>query len=164
MSDPKDIKVHEDVPTTALAPVTRQQTVALARNIAGDMPPNKCLFHCMSCGDSKTLEFEPDEMEALGDDVRSYGGPCWKCGYMTLVPKGELFSNQKSIDQMAREKRAMEYREQADVLVTRVKEEFIGAVGGMAPPPPEDPESAAPPGAENLPDADTVSVDDLKAR
>jgi len=153
VSDEKEIKVYSDVPTgSALALAhTPEQAQALARRIAGELPPDECEFHCVNCGQSKTLKFEPDEMEALDGDIRGYTGPCWSCGYMTLRPKDE-FVNGETISAAARKQRLAEYHEQADVLVNRVKQEVASVITGQAPRPEPAPTEPAPPGShvENL--------------
>ena len=171
MTDEKDIKVYSDIPTgTALATTSSpEQAQALARRIAGEIPPNQCEFHCISCGQSRTLEFDPDEMAALDNNVRSYAdtGKCWNCGFQTLRPKDEFIDGSESITAMAKKAKRAEFKEQADVLVDRVKEEIATFVGVPGPAPsqtPTDPAPDAPPGAhaENLPDAADVTLDDLK--
>jgi predicted RNA-binding Zn-ribbon protein involved in translation (DUF1610 family) len=43
-------------------------------------------FKCVTCGWSKMLRFDDDEIDLLHGNIRSYSGPCPECGSMTLVP------------------------------------------------------------------------------
>lgn len=166
----QEIKVYSDVPTgSALTVATSPEEVrALALRQAGVIPPNELEFHCMNCGDSKSLRFSKDEMDALDGDLRLYTGPCWKCGYQTLRPK-DSFTGGPTIMERHRQEKMADYKDQADVLVSRFKEEVVSTFLGGAPAgaaPPEVQEPAAPPGAQvdGLPDVDAVSVDGLTPR
>jgi hypothetical protein len=161
-----EIKVYSDVPKgSALAVTSPEQAQALARRMAGILPPDELEFHCMNCGESKTLKFEPEELEALNDDIRSYTGPCWSCHYQMLRPK-DAFTGEEPITVAAKKARTAEFKEQAviqaDVLADRMKQEVVSLLGGA---PAQATTEPAPPGAfDDLPDAAAVSVDDIKPR
>lgn len=107
-----------------------------------------------------TLKFDEEEMAALGDDLSNYTGPCPVCNFMTLVPMSKFTGS--SIQQMARENRQAEYKEQAKAFVDVVKEEITGG-GSIFDGAPPDP--TAPPGQhDDLPDADKIDETKLDPR
>ncbi len=50
---------------SALAPLPKdgREARALARRMAGEKPKDEMRFQCRSCGQDKTLKFDPDEIE-----------------------------------------------------------------------------------------------------
>ena len=166
----------EKRPATAIQKRTKEETQHALQRVAHGKAPNEEVYWCMSCGFAKdpndpskveypkglTLQFSPDEIEALGGDLTAYSGPCPCCEFMSLVPM-DKFTGQ-SIHQMARENREVENREMAKAFVDVVKEEIAGGSifsGGMADPT----ASAAPPGQhDHLRDADDVEDDDRRGR
>jgi hypothetical protein len=165
---------RSDVPETGTSIVKHDEARALAKKIAGEELPNECHFHCITCGWSKTLQFEEDEIEALGGDITGYGGPCPECSAMTLVPRASLMGDDVgSVYQQAKANRRAEFSEQADVFIDKVQER-VGAVmaGSTLEPRPEEVHDPAnvhdprPPSQreEDYPDADDVDTDDMKPR
>jgi hypothetical protein len=145
----------------------------LAAKIAGEELPDECRFHCITCGWNKTLKFEEDELQALGGDITAYGGPCASCGSMTLTPYAALMGDEvRTIYERAKKNRREEARENADVLVERLREEAVSMMGGstLQPTPEEahDPASVhdpRPPGQrDDLPDMADVDANTLKPR
>ncbi len=164
-------KIYDDVPTGSAIVKTTDRAQALARKMAGELPPNECRFHCITCGWSKTLQFEEDEIEALGGDITGYGGPCPECSSMTLVPYARLMGGDiKTINERARETRREEFKEQADVFVDRIKEEVAAVTTGTifdgAPKEPTAEETAGGTTTtrDEYPDADDVDTSDLRPR
>ena len=148
---------HPDVPETGVAlALSHKEATALALKMGGEPPPDECRFHCIMCGWNKTLKFEEAEIDALGGDITSYGGPCGGCSSMTLVPHDKLAgSDAQSILDQARANAREDAEIHADVLVERVKEEVSAAMrGGGAPKDPHD----------DLPDASEVDVSELTAK
>jgi len=168
MADEPDIK--PDVPMAIVR--SFDDVRALARRQHGELPPNECRFHCMTCGEDKSLEFDEDEMLALKGDPTQYRGPCWKCGRMTLHPYDNIQNGAfRSVNELARENKRREYGEAADVLFDKAKERigdmFIGMAGGSAAQtdgaaPPEPP--VAPAQRDDLPNADDVDISGMKPR
>lgn len=164
---------HPDVPETGVAIVKHDEARALARRIAGEEAPNECAFHCITCGWSKTLQFEDDEISALGGDITSYGGPCPKCGSMTLVPKAALMGDDVgTVYQRAKANRREEFEEQADVFIEQVQKKvgdiMSGSTLSQTPEEHVDPDNVHDPRPphmrDDLPSADSVDIDDLKPR
>lgn len=152
---------------------TSDETKALALKIAGEELPDECRFHCVTCGWNKTLKFEEAEIEALGGDITAYTGPCPECESETLTPHAALMGRDvQSVYERAKKNRLEEYREQADVLVDRVKQEVGSVMSGSAfdqtPEEQHDPANVhdpRPPGQrDDLPDADAVDEGDLTPR
>lgn len=122
---------------SALARTQEQTRHALQRVIDGKAS-NEEVYWCMSCGFAEdpndptkvrypkglTLQFEPDEIAALGGDLSAYSGPCPVCEFMSLVPMGKFTGS--TIDHAARENRQAENREMAKTFVDVVKEEIAG--------------------------------------
>jgi hypothetical protein len=166
MSDGPDF--YDDVPTGNAIVKSTSQAQTLARKIAGELPPNECRFHCITCGWSKTLEFDEEEIEVLGD-IRDYGGPCPGCDSMTLVPYEKLLGGDiKTINDRAKETRREEFKEQADVFVDRIKEEVAAVATGTifdgAGSMPTAAETSGGTTREEYPDASDVDVSNLKPR
>lgn len=183
MNDEKEREpqLQPDVQETALVVRGKDEARALARRMAGESIPDECWFHCVTCGWNNTLKFDKDEIEALGGDVTSYGGPCptempslktgtMGCGSMTLVPRDSMIGDDfRSIRQRAKENRKEEYSDAADAFIDKVQER-AGAViasamtGAPGQAPPEKPAEAsdAVPGREDLPDAGDVDLSRLK--
>lgn len=181
MADEKQTvpEFQPDVPQTGVAIVKHDDARALAKRMAGEEAPNECHFHCITCGWSKTLQFEEDEIVALGGDITNYGGPCPSeggCGSMTLVPRASLMGDDVgTIYSKAKANRRKEYEEQAGVLVDKVKDEIANVMAGSTlsptleeehdPDDVHDPRSAAARTRdEGLPDADSIDPSTMKAR
>lgn len=127
-------------------------SAALARSIAGEMLPDECRFHCMSCGADKTLKFEDDEISALAGDIRSYAGPCWSCDLMTLVPRDNLVGDVTSVNERAEQ----EYKKRVDMALDAVESRVGKVLGGMMPQPKEE--------ESDLPDAGSIDINELTPR
>lgn len=163
-----------DVPTSNAIVRDQKEAAALAKKIGGDLPPDECEFHCISCGQRMTLKFETEEIEAMDGDITTYSGPCPGCSYMTLRPREHLMgSDFKSINQRQSEMKREEYEQQADVFVDRVKKEVGGIFHGTAAHRPgeefgDEPErtdeEAIPGKKEDLPDSSDVDLSGLKGR
>jgi hypothetical protein len=162
-----------DVPVSSVAIVKHDDARAMARRMAGEEAPNECNFHCITCGWGKTLQFEDDEIAALGGDITNYGGPCPECASMTLVPRASLMGDDVgTIYQKAKANRRAEYEEQAGVLVDRVKDEIAAVMGGstLSPTPEEEHDPAnvhdprPPSQREELPDADSIDPSTIESR
>jgi hypothetical protein len=167
----------ENRPGTALAR-TREQTQHALQRVIGGKAPNEEVFWCMSCGFAEdpedpskvrypkglTLQFEPDEIAALGNDIRSYSGPCPCCDFMSLVPMDKFTGG--TIQGMARENRDADHRAMAKTFVDVVKEEVVGGSLFSGGPPDVTPEQAGgvPGQRPDLPDADDIDDADLKPR
>lgn len=154
--DPTLPKIYDDVPRTQLTVRKADEATALARRIAGDIPPDELEFHCISCGESKSLKFDADEMSALDNDVTRYKGPCWNeaCACMTLVPKRDLRDDTFSISRMAQENRRKEAREAAEVQAEVFGEKIADVMsGGSIKAPTAAAQPGRPPGQrDDLPD------------
>jgi hypothetical protein len=167
MADEEGFK--PDVPTgTALAVTSPHDARALVRRMSGDQMPDRCHFHCVMCGWSKTLNFDADEIAALGDNVRDYGGPCPGCGSMTLQPYDTIAGGAfKSVHEMATANKKKEYGEAADVFIEKVQgkvgEMFTGVMPGSTLGDPSPPPSSGP-SREHLPEADDVDLSNMKPR
>lgn len=166
MADETVPNFKPDVPQTGVAIVKHDDARALARRMAGDEAPNECHFHCITCGWSKTLQFTEGEIQALGDDVTAYGGPCpaeeGGCGSMTLVPRASLFGDDVgTIYAKAKANRRKEYEEQAGVLVDRVKGEIASVMQGSSPSPTPEEEHGL---RDDLPDAEQVDTSGMEPR
>jgi hypothetical protein len=51
---------------------------------------NEGKFACLSCGWSKTLRFDEEEIKALDGNISGYAGPCPDCNAMTLMDRDML--------------------------------------------------------------------------
>lgn len=143
-------------------------------------PANEETYWCSGCGfvdmsdpsnvrhpypAGLTLRFSPEEIAALGGDLSAYTGPCPVCNYQTLVPKDLGFGMTSGMERHRAERMA-EYKEQADVqadvLVTRLKQEVVGMAGGSI----FDQAGGAAAGdwQDDLPDAETVDTSKMRAR
>ena len=149
--------IRPDVPT-GLAVVPRGADVhALARRIGGEIVQNELEFHCLSCGWSKSLQFEPDEIEALGGNIREYTGPCPQCNMMTLTPKDAFWGKDfPSMSALAQKNKRAEARVNAEEFVDVVAEKVGQFMPGMGKPTIQDPETS-PAEREDLPDEPDVS-------
>lgn len=175
--------IRPDVPTsTAIVPSTHREAVKLARVISGDLPNNRGLFWCMTCGlkdgdvckypRGLTLDFDEDEMQALDGDPYNHQGPCPICGSQTLVSMDMMGGSDFSIRGKASANRRKEYGEAADVFINKVQQRigdvFVG--GGPVPgstldePTGTGQKTPVPTGRENLPDASDVDLGDMKPR
>jgi hypothetical protein len=126
----------KDVPASGTAIVKdANEARRLARRMAGE-DEKRCLFNCVTCGWEKTLEFEDDEIGALGGSVRNYTGPCPGCQSMTLLPKDEMFGGEKNVMEMASEHRRAEYGEAADVFLDKAAQKLGDIMSGGAAPAP----------------------------
>jgi hypothetical protein len=131
-NDPwKDWK--KDVPESSGTAIVKDAGEArrLARRMAGQ-DEKRCLFNCVTCGWEKTLEFDDDEIVALGGSVRNYSGPCPGCNSMTLLPKDEMFGGEKNVMEMASEHRRAEYGEAADVFLDKAAQKLGEMMSGGA--------------------------------
>lgn len=126
-------EIKPDVPT-GLAVIPHGANVhALARRTAGEVLQNELSFHCMSCGQDKTLQFDDDEMAALDNNIRDYTGPCWNCQCMTLVPKDAFFGHDfPSMTDLAHKQKRKDARVQAEEFVEVLKENVGGMITGAA--------------------------------
>jgi len=170
-----DKKVPEfkpDVPSTGLVVRTAQEAKTLALKISGRPVPNEARFHCTMCGWDKTVQFEPDEIEAMPDrDVRNWpqvGGRCMNpdCGEPTIVAH-DFMADVDFMPAMeqARKQRKEDVQDATRTAIQTAKEELLGVItpGSIfdsskdAPPRP-----AKKPG--DLPDADDVDTSGLEPR
>lgn len=169
-----DDPVLPDSPKSNLVVRDKDEASSLARKVGGQLPPDECRFHCITCGWDKTLKFDQDEIDSLGGDITQYSGPCPECGSMTLTPRDHLIgSDFKSIQDRAQANKRKDYEEQADVLVDRVKQEVGGIFGGTAAhkpgeefgnEPEKKDEEQVPGRKSDLPESDDVDMGDLKGR
>lgn len=146
-------QLKPDVPT-GLAVVPKGTSAhGLARRIGGEIVQNEMEFHCLSCGISKTLQFDADELLALNNNIRDYSGPCPGCGAMTLAPKDALWGKDfPSMSALAAKNKRDEARVQAEEFVDVAAEKVATMMGGGMPKPTiEDPEGS--PDRTELPDA-----------
>lgn len=176
MADEEGIK--PDVPTsTAIVPSTHREAVKLARVISGDLPNNRGLFWCMTCGlkdgdvckypRGLTLDFDEDEMQALDGDPYNHQGPCPICGSQTLVSMDMMGGSDFSIRGKASANRRKEYGEAADVFFEKAQEKIGGMLAGVVPGSTlsdPNPAPAGGPSRDDLPDANDVDLSDLKPR
>jgi hypothetical protein len=167
-----------DVPTsTAIVPSTHREAVKLARVISGDLPRNRGLFWCMTCGLKEgevckyprglTLDFDDDEMAALDGDPYNHQGPCPICGSQTLVSMEMMGGSDFSIRGKASANRRKEYGEAADVFFEKAQEKIGGMFAGVVPGSTlSDPNPSTPsgPSRDDLPDAADVDLSELKPR
>ena len=127
--------VRADVPTSGAIVRSQNEARKLALKISGKTPPNECRFNCPMCGWDKTLQFEADEIEALGGDITSYAGPCPGCQNMTLVPHTHLLGEEFTpAYQRAQENMRKQYEEQADVFLDKATEKVAEMMSGGAMP------------------------------
>ena len=150
-------KVKPDVPAGLMVIPKGMSGSALARATAGHVPSNKCEFHCAACGwpqsGSGTLEFEPDEIEALGGNVRDYTGPCPGCKCMLLAPRDLYFgADFPSMSQLAQENKRADARVQAEEFADALVGKVGDVMGGGMPKPTGEPEGG-PAAREDLPNA-----------
>jgi len=154
-------------PSTGVAPLARVtgDGRALARRAAGEIPPNELRFHCGSCGQDKQLQFDEDEIAALGGDIREYTGPCWNCGTMMLRPYNDYWGKDfPSMSDMASKARREEYREQAQVFADTIADK---AASMLVPKPSPAATADAAPAPADAPEDDLpedVDVSELKPR
>jgi hypothetical protein len=162
---------------TAIVPASHKEAAQLARIVGGELPSNRGVFWCMTCGFSKdgesskyprglTLDFDDDEMKALDGDPYSHQGPCPVCNKDTLVNYAMMGGEHFSVRGRASENRRKEYSEAADVFFEKARENIgsvlTGVVPGSALSDPSPPSSG--PSRDNLPDAGDVDLSDLNAR
>lgn len=156
-------KVFPDVPkglSLALVPTGAAASV-LARRLGGEIAKNEMEYHCMTCGWSGSLKFDPDEIEALGGDISEYSGPCpgregETCHCMTLVQKSALFGKDyPNMSDLAAKNKRGEARVQAEEFVEVVAEKIAGMASGgsFSSPTIQDPEAPS----DDLPDAPDLS-------
>ncbi len=147
-------EMKSDVPA-GLAVIPKGANVsALARRTTGEILQNEMEYHCMACGWNKSLQFEPDELEAIGGNVRDYTGPCPGCGSMTLQPKDAFWGKDfPSMSALAQQAKRADARVQAEEFVDALSEKAASVMGVTIPKPTiSDPAEAAPPGGkEDLP-------------
>jgi hypothetical protein len=153
-------KVMPDVPA-GLAVIPKGTDMhALARRTAGEIVQNELEFHCLACGWNKSLCFDPEEMEALDNNIRDYTGPCPGCNAMTLTPKDVFWGKDfPSMSALAQKNKRAEARMEAEEFVDVVAEKVGDMMGGGVPRPTiEDPSPpGGPPGKDDLPDEADVS-------
>jgi hypothetical protein len=163
VADEDDIYMRPDVPTTGAIVKTQDEARTLAKRISGDAP-NEMLFKCVMCDFKQTLRFEDDEIEALGGDISTYGGPCPKCKSMTLVPMSQLFPDFLSAEQRARRNRKEEFTEAAEVFTDVVAKKVGSLVTGSTLDPTPEETGLQDPDRSDLPSADDVDLSGLKPR
>lgn len=144
---------------------TPEQARALAKRMFGELPKNEMRFLCATCGWDKTLAFDEEEIAALGNDISSYGGPCPQCKYMTLAPYGDILAG-TNIQKMAEESYFQQIDQAADIVLDKVQDRVADLMTGT---PRAAKAAPAKPGPvavsrEDLPDASTVSDEDLTPR
>ena len=136
-------QVRSDIPA-GLAVIPKGADVhALARRMGGEIVQNEMEFHCLSCGWSKSLQFDADEMEAMDNNIRDYTGPCpgklpdgSTCGMMTLTPKDALWGNDfPSMSSLAQKNKRADARVNAEEFVGVVAEKVGEMMGGGIPKP-----------------------------
>lgn len=159
-----DPNVKPDVPpglALALVP-TGSGASTLARRIGGEIVKNEMVYHCMTCGWSGSLQFDPEEIEALNNDISNYSGPCpgkdkvtgSPCNCMTLVQKDTLFGKDfPSMSDLAARNKRSEARVQAEEFVAVVKESVGDMLTGstLSQPTIQDPEDAPIGPSDDLP-------------
>lgn len=172
----KTPQAQPDIRSTAIVPASHKEATRLARVVSGDLPPNRGLFWCMTCGFNEggvskyprglTIEFDDEELKALDGDPYSYQGPCPVCTSLTLVDMAMMGGDHFSIRGQASANRKKEYGEAADVFFEKAGEKLGAIMGGVMPgstlndpsPPPSGPSR------DHLPEADDVDISDLKPR
>lgn len=160
--------------STAIVPSSHKEATSLARVVSGDLPPNRGLFWCMTCGFNQgetckyprglTVEFDEDEMLAFGGDPYAYQGPCPVCDKMTLVDMVMMGGDHFSVRGQASANRKKEYGEAADVFFEKAQEKIGGMMSGAMT---GSPAASAPqdgPSRDHLPDAADVDLSDMKPR
>lgn len=169
--------VKSDIRSTAIVPASHKEATKLARIASGELPANRGLFWCMTCGfvdesgvskypKGLTLDFDQDELEALGGDPYAHSGPCPVCHKETLVDMVMMGGAEFSIRGQASKNRKQEYGEAADVFIGKLKDS-VGSImtGGVVPGSTfSEPNPTAGPSREHLPDADDVDVSKMKPR
>lgn len=131
---------------------------ALARRVAGQIVKNEMEFHCMACGWSKSLRFEPDELEALDNNIRDYTGPCPGCGAMMLTPKDVLWGNDfPSMSELARKNKREDAKVQAEEFVDAAAKKVGEMMGGAAIPKPTIEDPGESPDRSDLPEEPDTS-------
>jgi len=171
----KSTQVQPDIRSTAIVPTSHREAKSLARVVSGELPPNRGLFWCMTCGFNEsgvskfprglTLDFDDDEMMALEGDPYNHQGPCPVCSAQTLVDMAMMSGSDFSIRGQASANRKKEYGEAADVFIEKVKENvgsmFTGVVPGSTL---TDPSPTDGPSRDHLPEADDVDLSGMKPR
>lgn len=169
--------VKNDIQSTAIVPVSHREATKLARVNSGELPSNRGLFWCMTCGFNDesgaskhpkglTLDFDEEEMAALNGDPYNHSGPCPVCNKDTLVDMLMMGGEEFSIRAKAKETRKQEYSEAADIFLDKVQGKVGEMLGGVMPGSTlSDPTPTQDgPSRENLPDADDVNLDSMKPR
>lgn len=166
-----------DVRSTAIVPRSADEAKALARRISGDIPPNQGVFWCLTCGfrdgnvtkypKGLTLDFDREELDALGGDPYGYNGPCPICNMMTLVGLHTIASDDfRTVHDRASANRKRDIIEATDVVLDKVQERVGGIfAGGLAGAAAAQSSGDRPPGQrDDLPDAGDVDLSGVKPR
>lgn len=158
-----------DVPGSSIILKSKEEAARLALRLAGEEVPDECRFSCIQCGWNKTLQFDKDEIEALGGDIRSYAGPCGSCGLEMLRPYDSLGGSEfKPISQRAKDNRKAEYGEASEVFLDKMTDRIGNIMGGMMPnstlDPSQDHKHTVPGQRGDLPKSEDIDLSDLKPR
>lgn len=164
-----------DVQSTALAPLSSKEATALARAMGGDLPPNRGVFWCLTCGfkDANgkrkherglTMEFDEEEMLALEGDPYAYKGPCPVCHSNTLVDFASMGGSDFSIRGRAGENRQREYGQAADIFLDKVTDRIGGMMGGAVAASTDGASPQSTTTRDDLPDANDIDLGNLKPR
>jgi len=168
--------VKSDIQSTAIVPASHKEATQLARVVSGELPPNRGLFWCMTCGFNDggaskyprglTIEFDKEELEAMGGDPYGYQGPCPVCNSLTLVDMAMMGGGDFSIRGQASANRKKEYGEAADVFFEKAGEKLGAIMGGvilgstLGDPSP----TPSGPSRDHLPEADDIDLSGMKPR
>lgn len=144
-----------DVPTSSAIVSTRQDAKALARSLFGDSQSNRMRYICIACGWDKTLEFEDDEIAALGGDIAEYSGPCGQCNCQTLVPHGSILAG-TNIEEAAQKNFHKQIDDASDLVLDKIEARVADFITGGPAKKPEAPVPGAPITRDDLPDVNTV--------
>jgi len=171
----KSPQAQPDIRSTAIVPASHKEAKTLARVVSGELPSNRGLYWCMTCGFNQggvskfprglTLDFDEDELAALDGDPYSHQGPCPVCNALTLVNMAMMSGSDFSIRGQASANRKKEYGEAADVFFEKAKENigsmFTGVMPGSTL---TDPSPTDGPSRDHLPEADDVDLSGMKPR
>lgn len=119
-----------DAPASTAIVTTRQESKALAKSFFGEHP-TRMRYVCIACGWDKTLEFEVDEIAALGGDMAEYSGPCGGCNCMTLVPYGSILAG-TNIEEMAGKNFQKQIEDASDIVLDKLESRVVNLMTGGA--------------------------------
>lgn len=122
--------MHSDSPTSTAIVTTQQESKALAKSFFGDHP-TRTRFVCIGCGWDKTLEFEAEEIAALGGNMSDYSGPCGGCNCMTLVPYGSILAG-TNIEEMAGKNFQKQIEDASDIVLDKLESRVVNLMTGGA--------------------------------